>query len=118
MIIGLGSVGTYLLNYLISKNDPAIHIVVAGRNIEKMQKQVNIVRISSLIRRENKSHINVEAEVDLNNIESIVKVIRKWRPDSICPHTFPAYTAIFQTWISSAGINNEIRRPFSDNFYD
>lgn len=83
MIIGLGSVGTYLLNYLISKNDPAIHIVVAGRNIEKMQKQVNIVRISSLIRRENKSHINVEAEVDLNNIESIVKVIRKWSPDFV-----------------------------------
>ena len=83
MIIGLGSVGTYLLNYLITKNDPAIHIVVAGRNIEKMQKQVNIVRISSLIRRENKSHINVEAEVDLNNIESIVKVIRKWSPDFV-----------------------------------
>ena len=35
MIIGLGSVGTYLLDYLVSRNDPAIRIVVAGRDYGK-----------------------------------------------------------------------------------
>lgn len=43
MIIGLGSVGVYLLDYLISLSDKRLHIVVAGRNAEKMQKDVNIV---------------------------------------------------------------------------
>ena len=33
MIIGLGSVGTYLLDYLVSLNDPAIKIVVVGISI-------------------------------------------------------------------------------------
>ena len=33
MIIGLGSVGTYLLDFLVSKNDPSIKLVVAGRNL-------------------------------------------------------------------------------------
>ena len=37
MIIGLGSVGTYLLDFLVSKNDPSIKLVVVGRNAEKMQ---------------------------------------------------------------------------------
>ena len=37
MIIGLGSVGTYLLDFLVSKNDSAIKLVVVGRNQEKMQ---------------------------------------------------------------------------------
>ena len=36
MIIGLGSVGVYLLDYLISLSDKRLHIVVAGRNAEKM----------------------------------------------------------------------------------
>ena len=37
MIIGLGSVGCYLLDYLVSLADPQIRIVVVGRNAEKMQ---------------------------------------------------------------------------------
>ena len=45
MIIGLGSVGTYLLDYLVSKSDASIHIVVVGRNFEKMEESVNIVRV-------------------------------------------------------------------------
>ena len=40
MIIGLGSVGTYLLDYLVSMNDPAVKIVVVGRNQEKMCRRM------------------------------------------------------------------------------
>ena len=32
MIIGLGSVGNYLLSYLLSSNDENLEIIVAGRN--------------------------------------------------------------------------------------
>ena len=83
MIIGLGSVGTYLLDFLVSKNDPALKVVVVGRNQEKMQSDVNIVRVAGLIREVNKSDIIVEASVDLNDISSIEKAISKYSPDFI-----------------------------------
>ena len=62
MIIGLGSVGVYLLDYLISLSDKRLHIVVAGRNAEKMQKDVNIVRTAAAIRGQLRSKIDVEAD--------------------------------------------------------
>ena len=83
MIIGLGSVGTYLLDFLVSKNDPAIKLVVVGRNQEKMQSDVNIVRVASLIRELNKSQIIIESGVDLNDIDAIEKAISKHNPDFI-----------------------------------
>lgn len=83
MIIGLGSVGSYLLDYLISKNDPAVSIVAVGRDAEKMRMKVNIVRISGLIRELNRSKIDVEGGVDLNDIDSITSAIKKHQPDFI-----------------------------------
>ena len=83
MIIGLGSVGTYLLDYLVSRNDDALQVVVVGRNREKMEKNVNIVRVASLIRGLNKTSVEIEADVDLNDIASIRKVIEKHQPDFI-----------------------------------
>ena len=65
MIIGLGSVGIYLLDFLVSKNDPAIKIVVVGRNKDKMQSDVNIVRVAGLIRELNKSEIIVDVNYKL-----------------------------------------------------
>ncbi len=83
MIIGLGSVGNYLLNYLLSTADEKIEIVVVGRNFEKMQRDVNIARISALIRRENRSSVTVESGVDLENIDSISECIERSKPDLI-----------------------------------
>ncbi len=83
MIIGLGSVGTYLLDYLVSMNDPAVKIVVAGRDRAKMEKNVNIVRVASLIRGLNKSQIIIEDGVDLTDIPSVQAVISKHSPDFI-----------------------------------
>ena len=42
MIIGLGSVGCYLLDYLVSLGDSQLRLVVVGRNAEKMQMDINI----------------------------------------------------------------------------
>lgn len=83
MILGLGSVGTYLLDYLISSDDPAIHVIVVGRDEAKMQMKVNITRVAGLIRGVNKSRIDVEAGVDLNDIDAIQRVMEKHRPDFI-----------------------------------
>lgn len=83
MIIGLGSVGAYLLDYLVSKNDPAIHMVVVGRDEKKLQTKVNIVRVAALIREVNQSQIDVEGGVDLNDIDAIARAIQKHQPDFI-----------------------------------
>lgn len=83
MIIGLGSVGTYLLDYLISKNNTAMHIVAVGRDRAKMEKNVNIVRIAGLIRQVNKAQIDIESGVDLTDTRSIETAIEKWKPDFI-----------------------------------
>lgn len=83
MIIGLGSVGTYLLNYLISRNDSAIRIVAVGRDYAKMESKVNISRIAGLIRNENKSEIVIEGGVDLNEVEQIRSAIEKYKPSFI-----------------------------------
>lgn len=83
MIIGLGSVGSYLLDYLISRNDPSISLIVVGRNAEKMQTKVNIIRIAGLIRGVCKSKIEVVGGVDLDDIDTIQKVIEGYSPDFI-----------------------------------
>lgn len=83
MIIGLGSVGAYLLDYLLSSNDPSLGIVVVGRDSAKMQTKVNIARVAGLIRGVNKSKIEVEGDVNLEDIDSIERAIAKHKPDFI-----------------------------------
>lgn len=83
LILGLGSVGNYLLNYLLSTSDEGIEIVVAGRNAQKMQSDVNIARVSALIRRENKTQVKVVGDVDLEDVNSIAHCLSKVQPDFI-----------------------------------
>lgn len=83
MIMGLGSVGSYLLDYLLSGRDEGIEIIVAGRNYDKMVSDVNIVRVASLIRGQNRTDVKIAANVDLNDIDSIAACIWKYSPDII-----------------------------------
>ena len=83
MIIGLGSVGTFLLDFLVSLRDPQLKIVVAGRNAAKMQMDVNIVRTAATIRRELRSQIEILGDCDLNDVDSIAATIKKANPDFI-----------------------------------
>jgi len=83
MVIGLGSVGCYLLDYLVSLGDPQLRIVVAGRNAEKMQMDVNIIRTASTIRRQCRSEIKVVGNCDLNDVKSIAAVLDAEKPDFI-----------------------------------
>ena len=79
MIFGLGSVGTYLLDYLVSLADEQLEIIVVGRNPEKMQLDVNIVRTAATIRGQLRSEIHI-ALCDLNDVGSIAGVLRQYKP--------------------------------------
>ena len=83
MIIGLGSVGNYLLTYLLSTADEKLEIIVAGRNADKLQCDVNIARVAALIRRQNRSNVIVDGTCDLENVDSIAECIRRHKPDFI-----------------------------------
>ena len=83
MIVGLGSVGNYLLDYLMSSGRDDIEIIVAGRDRDKMEKDVNIIRISSLIRGQNRTSVSIVSDVDLKDIGKITDCIRKNDPDII-----------------------------------
>lgn len=83
MIMGLGSVGTYLLDYLMSAKDEKIEIFVVGRNREKMVSDVNIVRVAALIRNQNRTDIKIVSDVDFNHMESIARCIQNCQPDII-----------------------------------
>lgn len=79
MIFGLGSVGTYLLDYLVSLADEQLEIIVAGRNPEKMQLDVNIVRTAATIRGQLRSEIHM-VQCDLNDVDSIAGVLKQYEP--------------------------------------
>lgn len=83
MIIGLGSVGCYLLDYLVSLSDPQLEIIVVGRNKEKMQMDVNIIRTAATIRHQLRSKITIYGNCDLNDVESITNCLKIHNPDFI-----------------------------------
>ena len=82
-IFGLGSVGCYSLDYLVSLADPQLRLIVVGRNVEKMRQDVNIIRTAATIRRQLRSEIIIEGDCDFKDVTSIEKVLRKTRPDFI-----------------------------------
>lgn len=82
-IFGLGSVGCYLLDYLVSLADPQLRLVVVGRNAEKMQQDVNIIRTAANIRRQMRSGIVVEGGCDFKDVASIEAALKKIQPDFI-----------------------------------
>lgn len=82
-IFGLGSVGCYLLDYLVSLADPQLSLVVVGRNAEKMQQDVNIIRTAATIRRQMRREIVVEGGCDFKDVASIEAALKKIEPDFI-----------------------------------
>ena len=122
MIIGLGSVGTYLLDYLVSRNDESLHIVVVGRSHEKMEKNVNIVRVAALIRGCNKSSIEICDGVDLTDIASVQSAIERFKPDFIVnsSRAYPGlkYGSISWSNIRAYGIWTPLAIRFTKNIME
>jgi hypothetical protein len=82
MIFGLGSVGSYLLDYLISWPEKNVEIHICGRSLETITQTSNILRVANLIRN-NLSKPTIFHQVDLNNIENITEVIGEVAPDFV-----------------------------------
>ncbi len=82
-IFGLGSVGCYLLDYLVSLADSQLKLVVVGRNAEKMQQDVNIIRTAATLRRQMRSEIVIEGGCDFRDHASIAAVLKKIQTDFI-----------------------------------
>lgn len=80
-IIGLGSVGNYLLTYLLSEYNN-IQIFVLGRSVERMISDTNIARVAAGIRHNSYSTVKI-IEIDLNNSNSIAAELSKINPDFI-----------------------------------
>lgn len=122
MIIGLGSVGNYLLDYLMSTKDEELEICVVGRNTEKMQSDVNIVRVASMIRGQNRSNVSVIGNVDLNNIDLIADAIREFQPDIIVnsSRAYPGlkYGSISWAKIRAYGIWSPLAIRFTKNIME
>ncbi len=81
-IIGLGSVGNYLLNYLNKWEETDIEIYAGCRNIEKAEKDVNISKVASIIRDNNTKSIYIK-QLDLDNTESIKNFFTEVNPDFV-----------------------------------
>ena len=122
MIMGLGSVGTYLLDYLVSRNDESLHIVVMGRSHDKMEKNVNIVRVAALIRGCNKSSIEICDGVDLTDIASVQSAIERFKPDFIVnsSRAYPGlkYGSISWSNIRAYGIWTPLAIRFTKNIME
>lgn len=83
MIIGLGSVGGYLLDYLIGLQNPMIDIIIVGRNGGKMLPDVNIIKTAATIRGSLLSKITIEDGCDLENVDTIAQVFTLHCPDIV-----------------------------------
>lgn len=81
-IVGLGSVGNYLLNYLQQWRYENIEIYVGSRNVEKAMKDVNIARLSSIIRDNTTKQLQV-LQLDLEQIDSIQRFLEYVKPDFV-----------------------------------
>ena len=82
-IFGLGSVGCYLLDYLVSLADPQLRLVVVGRNAEKMSQDVNIIKTAATIRRQMHSEIVIEGGCEFKDVNSIEVALKRIQPDFI-----------------------------------
>lgn len=81
-ILGFGSVGGYLLDYLLNWNYEDIEIHVASRNLEKTQQGINIERVALGIRK-NRTKCIIPHVVDLESLDSTVEFMEEVSPDFV-----------------------------------
>ena len=82
MIIGLGSVGNYLLDYLLSWPETNVELHLCGRSPEKMEPGINIARVANLIRHNRTKKIQIH-RLDLEKAEEVAAVLGAVEPDFI-----------------------------------
>jgi hypothetical protein len=91
-LLGLGSVGHYLLEYLLARGEPRLRIFVVGRDREKLVRDVNILRTAGLIRGVVAGEVGVVA-ADFDAPGSLRAALAEIRPD-ILVNASRAYSGI------------------------
>ncbi len=81
-IFGLGSVGNYLLTYLLELADKNIEILVLGRNKDKLIQDVNIATVAAEIRGNLFSNV-ISTDVDFNDTKALQKIFEDEKPDFV-----------------------------------
>ena len=81
-ILGLGSVGNYLLEYLNNWDFPNVEVYVGCRNVTKAQSDINIARVARLIRGKAPKPMHI-VELDLDDATSIAKFLDGASPDFV-----------------------------------
>ena len=81
-ILGLGSVGCYLLDYLMNLQDPNSVILILGRNLDKLEKDLNIIKTAATVRNALKSDLLIQT-VALTNYYELSRLIEVEQPDFI-----------------------------------
>ncbi len=79
-IMGLGSVGNFLLDYLLSWDKQDIEIHVCGRNAGRIAADINIARVGNGIRSNRFKKVYFH-QVDLERIDAIESVLLEIQPD-------------------------------------
>jgi len=91
-IFGLGSVGNYLLTYLLEQADSKMEILVVGRDYNKLVQDVNIATVAASIRGNLKSEVIIKA-VDFTNVDTVTELLKIEQPDFIV-NSSRAYSGI------------------------
>jgi hypothetical protein len=91
-LLGLGSVGHYLLEYLLALRDPQLRIFVVGRDREKLVRDVNILRVAGLIRGPIESEVDV-VTADFDSPGSLTAALAQIQPDLLV-NSSRAYSGI------------------------
>jgi len=116
-IVGLGSVGSYLLNYLLSSPFP-LRLFLLGRNRERMQADYNITRVAADLR----GHPPVPCElieVDLNDQDQLSAVLDRIDTDFLVnasrAHAHIKYGSISWNTVRAYGIWAPLAVKFARN---
>ncbi|NQY22258.1 MAG: hypothetical protein HRT40_13325 [Campylobacteraceae bacterium] len=91
-IFGLGSVGNYLLTYLLELANNNIEILILGRNKDKLIQDVNIASVAAEIRGTLFSNIIIK-DVDFNDTKALKEVFENEKPDFVV-NSSRAYSGI------------------------
>ncbi len=92
LIFGLGSVGNYLLDYLLSQSEFRFEIHVCGRSLQKSDPDINVLRISNMIRGGLPHKVEFHP-LDLNSVNEIAAVMSEVAPDFLV-NTSRAYSGL------------------------
>jgi hypothetical protein len=91
-ILGLGSVGHYLLDYLLGLRDPSLKLFIVGRNRERLERDANLLRVAGLIRGPVVNEIETLV-ADFTSADSLEAAIARAQPD-ILVNSSRAYSGL------------------------